>query len=97
MLIRTPDKRKFVNLNNITNIHLFTYKNKNEIRETYPTEIRYNMETENGTLGIYSSEEKAIKVLDMLQEEYLDANYFNHSGCVMNKVFVMPADSEVNV
>lgn len=49
-------------------------------------------------LGVYTSEEKAIKVLDMIQEEYEDANVcYIHNGFVKNKVFNMPKDCEVEV
>ena len=45
-------------------------------------------------LGIYSTKEKALKVLDMIEDAYLRANqgYYIH-----NVVFHMPSDSEVNV
>lgn len=57
-------------------------------------------------LGEYSTEEKALKVLDMIQKKYLE--YENFGGKVLNqysavspfsfvppKVFQMPQDSEV--
>ena len=45
-------------------------------------------------VGIYSSEEKAIKVMQLIQNQYLDfcCNYHAQSG-----VFLFPKDSEVEV
>ena len=45
-------------------------------------------------VGIYSSEEKAIKVMQLIQNQYLDfcCNYHAQSG-----VFRFPKDSEVEV
>ena len=48
------------------------------------------------SLGEYSSKEKAIKVLDMIQIAYEEANSVcSMSGFVANTVFQMPADKEV--
>ena len=46
-------------------------------------------------LGEYSAEEKAIKVLDMIAEQY--AGYSRRYGgdCSMYAVFEMPQDEEV--
>lgn len=44
-------------------------------------------------LGTYSTEEKAMEVLDMIQEEYEGANF----QYVHNTVFEMPADEDVEV
>lgn len=94
MWIRTQNKRGRVNLNNVVEIGLYAYKKKNEIKEKYPTDIRYYTGTDWGVLGGYSSEEKALKVLDMIEKAYVDSiggNVYEHS------VFHMPADEEVNV
>lgn len=50
-------------------------------------------------LGTYSSKEKALKVLDMIQEAYegYDAERIYREGNYSIKPFQMPADSEVEV
>lgn len=96
MIIRSQDKTMIVNLNNIDCI----YSNReNKI-------IVFNGEAQSH-IGKYSTEEKAIKVLDMIQDKYLsrmelDGGYDMMSGCyvqhnywVLPKVFQMPQDSEV--
>ena len=85
---------------NLNNIDCICYSDReNEI-------IAFNGETKS-YIGIYSTEEKAIKVLDMIQDKYLsrmelDGGYDMVSGCyvqpnywVLPKVFQMPQDSEV--
>ena len=54
----------------------------------------------SGTIAKYSTEEKAIKVLDMICEKYKEpivrANYTNEESLIYsNSVFQMPQDSEV--
>ena len=56
--------------------------------------VIYAMNNANTTLGIYSTEEKAIKVLDMIESKYTEGNEWLS---VAGKVFQMPQDSEVNV
>jgi hypothetical protein len=48
-------------------------------------------------MGNYSSEEKAIKVLDMVQGQYAEINslYNRRMGIDIYIVFQMPQDSEV--
>ena len=97
MIIRSQDKTMIVNLNNIDCIY---YSNrKNEI-------IVFNGEAKS-RIGKYSTEAKAIKVLDMIQDKYLSSielvgGYDVVSDCyvqpnywVLPKVFQMPQDSEV--
>lgn len=58
--------------------------------------------TPTSTLGLYSTKEKAIKVLDMIQEFYNSCFAFSmeSDGCYheasLSKVFQMPQDSEVS-
>ena len=48
------------------------------------------------TLGIYSTEEKAIKVLDMICEKYSSCEWKDVECSICHKtVFQMPQDSEV--
>ena len=89
MLIRTQDKERLVNLDNIISIYTERISRHGEIQERYITNIKYHAGVIGGiSLGTYSSEEKAIKVLDKIQELY---SY----GCF--DVFEMPSDDEVNV
>ena len=95
MWIRTQDKMATINLDNMIELYAQIVNPKKEIRETYTTDIKYHSEKlANRWLGTYSSKEKALKVLDMIEDAYFRANqgYYIH-----NVVFHMPADSEVNV
>lgn len=80
MLIRTQNKQKIFNLNKLV---LFYTEKEGDT-------IKIELQTENiiGTLGKYSSEKKVIKVLDIIQDTYVEGK---------EKVFEMPADDEVIV
>lgn len=64
MLIRSQDKRMIVNFDNICTVSAFPEKDSEDIY------------VEDGTgslmVGRYSTKAKAIKVLDMIQEAYMD-------------------------
>lgn len=86
MIIRSQDKRKIIPLNQPVYI------------ETVVDE--WKISTERYFLGTYSTEEKAIKVLDMICEKYKEpivrANYTDNESLIYaNSVFQMPQDSEV--
>lgn len=100
MIIRSQNKKAIVNLNMIDTI------------EERDNQIRYfsggGMETV-GLLGQYSTEEKAIKVLDMIQQEY-GRHFYGQGGQMATadiyiqpfafippKVFQMPSDESVEV
>lgn len=88
MIIRSQNKKAIVNLNMIDTI------------EERDNQIRYfsggGMETV-GLLGQYSTEEKAIKVLDMICNFY--AEHLEELKCdeppFVRAFFSMPQDSEV--
>lgn len=65
MLIRSQDKRMIVNFDNICTVSAFPEKDSEDIY------------VEDGTgslmVGRYSTKEKAMKVLDMIQGAYADA------------------------
>lgn len=99
MIIRSQDKKSIVNMDNIDTI---------DIRENL---IRaFNGGNDMGiNIGKYSTEEKAIKVLNMIQEEY-GKHYYGQGGQMATadiyiqpfafippKVFQMPSDEEVEV
>ncbi len=94
MIIRATDKSGFVNLKNIDSVCLLdTIQNRRDC-----IAISFYHGDSKTTLGIYSTEEKAIKVLDMICEQY---QYCQECKCGLvgiNKpdfVFQMPQDSEV--
>lgn len=95
MIIRSQDKKAITTDLNVRiheNDYIHTYEIFNDAVET---------------LGEYSTEEKAIKVLDMIQETY-GKHYYGQGGQMATvdyyvppfafippKVFQMPQDSEV--
>ena len=86
MLIRSQDKKSFT-----TNLDLLVM----EIAKRH--EI---VDGKRHTVAIYSTEEKAIKVLDMIQEKFQEPIYQNDIGgneiaIYKNVVFQMPKDEEV--
>jgi len=98
MLIRTQDKRSLVDITGTT-ISIDNYTRELSTGTIYQYNIKIfvhsNMVTE--TLGRYSSFEKAMKVLNMIQVKYESANSNQgYPGAfVANTVFIMPADEEV--
>ena len=90
MIIRSQDKKSIINFDNIEAVKL------NEIQisisnDRWYFEIRYyNFKEDGELLGIYSTYEKAIKVMDMIQKRYCE--FCCNEFC---SVFEMPQDSEV--
>ena len=99
MLIRSQDKRKLSNLNLVSDIVVSKTKSGNaEVLACYP----YFATSDCGfaTLGTYSTEEKAINVLGMIQNKYFEHMTVESNGAVVQilerpKVFQMPSDEEV--
>lgn len=73
MWIRTQEKKELVDVNYI---------------RVYKENIRGFNVANNILLGVYSTEEKALKVMDMLEKEI-------HLDACQTRVFQMPQDSEV--
>ena len=99
MLIRSQDKKKLIPmmpLNITTSIRVC-----NGERNRIDGYIIYSMDNANTILGNYSTEEKAIKVLDRIQDFYTWLEYEkfigSDKGTLTSVVFEMPQDSEVNV
>ena len=96
MLIRSQNKKSIIVLENIKRIY---------VRKGNGTdEIEYLIEAnEEDSMGSYSSEEKAIKVLDMIQNKYSHFRMIRgDSGALSEMVsehrtFIMPQDSQVEV
>ena len=92
MIIRSQDKKGFVNLENI---------------DTVCMNDEFDIYAFNGTsksfIGEYSTEEKAIKVLDMIQNVYIQYGTIKdglgsiHGAFNIPKCFQMPSDEEVEV
>ena len=101
MIIRSQDKRRIINFNQV--LDLVISKNRvdeYEILVCYP----YFAESDCGysAIATYSTEEKAIKVLDMIWEIYKEpivrANYTNEESLIYsNSVFQMPSNEDVEV
>lgn len=88
MIIRSQDKSQITNFNQVSDLVVFKNRvNTYDIIACYP----YFAESDCGytTIATYSTEEKAIKVLDMIFEEFCD---YATSGA-----FNMPSDNEVEV
>ena len=89
MLIRSQDKKILANLNNLQSIFIEKSKEK------------YIVSLSVRKLGEYSTEEKAIKVVDMIQVTYMNLDYSRFLGEekieYFENVFVMPQDEEVKV
>lgn len=86
MLIRSQDKKSLYNLNTNKGIWINSARTKLIIvGEGF------------GELGNYSTEAKAIKVLDMIQKNYENLESLHHGFGVGDccEVFQMPQDSEV--
>ena len=94
MLIRSQDKMSLVkfeniviNINNINGKEIICWSQMN------PGEDEYIL------LGHYSTKQKAMKVLDMIQEAYERYEYEKvfKTGLTLFETFQMPEDSEVEV
>lgn len=91
MLIRSQNKAVLLNFSNLAAI--YTVKDGDDF-------IISSLEGENKcALGKYSTEVKALKVLDMLQEAYERYEYEKafKTGLTLFETFQMPADSDVEV
>ena len=87
MLIRSQDKEMIVNI--YTTNHIF-------IDEVYkPTGNLHDVCTDEMRLGYYSTKQKAMKVLDMIQEAYADAELIPMTVPNIGKMFQeAPASKE---
>ena len=89
MLIRSQNKELLVNFNVSAGIEI-EERNTKTVVTSYITGCSY-------LLGEYSTKEKALKVLDMIQEAYERYEYEKvfKTGLTLFETFQMPADSEV--
>lgn len=91
MLIRSQDKTIIVNIDNAFSIAI---KDINGA-----TTIYVGSQGSCCIIAEYSTKEKAMKVLDMIQEAYEGYEYEKafKTGLALFEAFQMPADSEVEV
>lgn len=97
MLIRSQDKEMIINMAATNHIY---------VREVYrPSGNLIDISSDEMRLGYYSTKEKAIKVLDMIQEAYSEYQIMlNFSVSYLHEfkertdgfaIFQMPEDSEM--
>lgn len=94
MWIRSQDRLRLLNLNG------FNYLNENNEHKILGFDTSSDNDDMYWLLGKYSTKEKGIKVLDMLQEEILKAIYLVNNvvgefEMDKDKFFEMPQDDEV--
>lgn len=118
MLIRSQDKKSLINFDGVAKLTIFEQAVTVEVKESdlpfgeynatgkYEYEVIIHTDCIGDVIGKYASEEKAIKVLDMICERYQNSlycdNMFDNAAqvqrpyiVVSNEVFQMPQDSEV--
>ncbi|HCD44910.1 MAG TPA: hypothetical protein DEQ64_14500 [Lachnoclostridium sp.] len=96
MLIRSQDRKSLFNLMTMQNLQI------NKESECYCV-AAYFTQDDMATIGKYTTQEKAINVLDLIQEDYENSCTVEAHipGCdpymfIHNAVFRMPLDSEVS-
>lgn len=94
-LIRRQNKKGIVNMHCTQHITINYTKLDNTQKEVY------SVVTEKMMLGEYSSEEKALKVLDMIEELYIEMwrveNGVDNAKKASESVFTMPQDDEIEI
>ena len=88
MWVRSQTKEGLIECNG------FIYSERN----IYPNKIQCCIYANGVLVGKYSTKEKAIKVLDMIQNRILSKDYSTTGigyPIIKDKVFQMPQDSEV--
>ena len=87
MLIRSQDKEMIINMAATNHIY---------VREVYrPSGNLIDISSDEMRLGYYSTKEKAMKVLDMIQEAYADAELIPMTVQNIGKMFAeAPASKE---
>lgn len=96
MLIRSQDKKKLTNFEQLTDLAVTKLKDGFGINAYYAFSV--SDDYASMCMGEYSTREKAIKVLDMIEQAYCKSfeeqkpNYFGHR---YDLIFHMPKDEEV--
>ena len=102
MLIRSQNKEQLCNLDSLYGI---CYEETHDYKKGKAVSTNHEICVDTGvvdSIGVYSTKEKAIKVLDMIYEKYQEPIYQNDIGgnetaIYKNVVFQMPQDSEVEL
>lgn len=88
MLIRSQDKEMIINMAATNHIY---------VREIYrPSGNLIDISSDEMRLGYYSTKEKAMKVLDMIQEAYADAELIPMTVPNIGKMFAKATASKEN-
>lgn len=98
MLIRSQNKKQLVNFDNYNGIAI-AYQSECDFSVCAVYEMP-SQEVAQVYLGNYSTEEKAMKVLDMIQNSYQYCEECKYIGIGTKQpkfVFQMPTDEEVEV
>ena len=91
MIIRSQDKRR---ITTDLNLHIESIEvGKENIKRVFIKSEKM------GTIGVYSTEEKEIEVLNMITKKYTRYQSLKASGrlCEEDSIFQMPSDKEVEV
>lgn len=89
MLIRSQDKEMIINMAATNHIY---------VREVYrPSGSLIDISSDEMRLGYYSTKEKAIKVLDMIQEAYGDSEYTKYVIPEICKILSVKLRTEANI
>lgn len=98
MLIRSQDKKKLCKLGTFEILEKIKTNAKRE-RKVVGFYILTGDKEKELIIGGYSTEEKAIKVLDMIENFYANIEYTKFMGCdreeIASCIFHMPQDEEV--
>lgn len=104
MLIRSQDRECLYNLNTISGLtyqETHDYNRGKEVNTNHEICIDYGGLADS--IGVYSTKEKAIKVLDMIQDAYTQYGTIKeglgnvHGAFNFPKCFQTPQDSEVQI
>lgn len=92
MIIRSQNKMGIVNFNNLDSICI-------ERNHCGCDVVCFNgLEESRSKIGEYSTEAKAIKVLDMIENTYVESLWTDSQMIIANRVcFDMPKDEDVEV
>ena len=86
MLIRSQDKETLINLDNSIVIDIMDIEGVIKVVCSYSCE--------DYIIGHYSTKEKALKVLDMIQEAYADAEFAKGTIAVLARAFSEAPETE---
>jgi len=92
MWVRSQDRKRLLEVDNICIKYTFTFA-ENEKNELYQIPTKFHIHAGEYELGTYSTEEKALKVLDVIQV-FIKSMYVGN-GEYMGYPFQIPKDDEV--